>query len=115
MADREKARLQRLWDELRPHFMWQMIKLVFVGGGLTFGYALLRSAANETVSLSWAALIFVISCVGYAGISLYLRSQRDRLHGKSTGMFTAVIVYLPMVLGLGFCVWAYHWFDPLSS
>jgi hypothetical protein len=107
MADKEKTRLQREWEEIRPHFKWEVVKILFGGGVAAAFYAIIRSAANETVSLLWFTLIFIVSSVGYAAISLYLRSQRDRIHGKSTGMFTAMIIYLPILVGLGFCVWAY--------
>jgi hypothetical protein len=106
MAEKEeKSWLQREWEEIRPHLKWEVIKMLFAGGAIAMAgtYAILRTAA---VSPFWVAIIFIVSCVCYAGISLYLRGQRDRLR-KSTGMLIAMLVYLPVMLGLVFCVWAY--------
>jgi hypothetical protein len=63
MAEKEeKTWWQREWEEIRPNFKWELIKIVFAGGAIamTGVYAIFRTAA---VSLFWVATIFVVSCV----------------------------------------------------
>ena len=107
MAETEKSRWQSEWEEIRPHAKWKIIELIFFGGGLAAIYAIVRWAANETVSLLWLIVIFIVSSLGFFFVSLYLRSLRDKEHGKSTAMVVAMMMYLPIILGLAFCVWAY--------
>ncbi len=99
MVDERKSWLEREWEEIRPHFKWEIIRWILGAGVVTGLFTFARSVSNQPVSLQWSILIFLLSSIGWASISLYLRGK--------TRMLSAMIVYLPIVLGLLFCVWAY--------
>jgi hypothetical protein len=102
MVDEKKSWWRREWEELRPHLKFRLLEFVFGGGVLAAIIASMRHVADEPVTWRWLVLLFVISVIGYAVISLYLRSQREK-----TRMSSAMMTYLPIILGLLFCVWAY--------
>src|SRR5712692_4906926 len=109
---------QRRWEEIRPHFIWEIIKFLF-GGGLVTSFVLgvvrlFQWLANTQAQLSWIwlTIIFILSSVGFVVGSLCLRSLRDSgfKNRLSTGAVSAkkmTIIYVPIILGLAFCAWAY--------
>lgn len=111
MEGEKKSEWRRQWEEIRPHFKWEIIRWLFGGGVISGAIAIVRSGTSA--SLSWPALavLFVISSIGYAGISLYLRWQRGtfgyRWPRKFSGMLATIIIYVPIIIGVAFCVWAY--------
>lgn len=98
---------QRGWDDIRPNLFWWAIQTALGSGIITGAYAIIKNAANQTISWFWAVVVFSISFAVFISVSLFVHSQQDKRYGKLKGAFTAMMVYLPIVLGVGFCVWAY--------
>jgi hypothetical protein len=107
MSETEKPNrwLKRGWDDVRPNLLWWIIQGLFGSGLLAGAYAVARSAANENVTLASALIVFGLSCFGFVIASLYVHSRQRGRGG--TGAVMGMAIYLPIVLGLGFCVWAY--------
>jgi hypothetical protein len=102
-----KGWLRRGWDDVRPNLLWWLIQVIFGSGLVSGAYAVLKTVANESVSLLWVLLLFFGSCVVFFPVSLFIRSQQDKRYRKSKGVLTAMVVYMPILLGVAFCVWAY--------
>lgn len=120
MAAENKSLWQRFQDEFGKQLVTNVVRSLFAGlalAGITL-YAVFKALAKLQVQLSWAVLTticlcaLVIGCVGFVALSIYLRGQRDLTFASRLGRWKIagkriVMVYLPVALGIAFCVWAY--------
>jgi len=72
------------------------------------GYAIYAAIQGQPLSIPWLVAIFAVCVIAYVSV-LYLRSRtsapKEREATRLNG--NAAFVYLPIIIGLAFCVWAY--------
>jgi hypothetical protein len=92
-----RKRLKTLWYAIWPSLTWGLIKWAVGAVSLTALYAVVRATINKPISVGTAAVIFGLLFCLILGISIAWRRKQS----------AALIVYLPIFIGLAFCVWAY--------
>lgn len=103
---------RRRWEEIRPNLTWEILRWAIfwiVGGGglLTFTFALIGKWLNQPITNTILAFIFVVSCVLLA-IGILARKRKQVATDAGARLMTnAILIYLPIALGLAFCIWAY--------
>jgi hypothetical protein len=113
---KQKHWWHREWEEIRPHLKFHILMWIAGSGVILSGIVTIyRVVTNTQVQLTWVALlaIFIICTFGFAAISLYLRSLRDiafkeRLVRSTGYLKKAAMIYVPIILGIAFCVWGYY-------
>jgi hypothetical protein len=94
--------LRRLWNDIRPNLIWWILS----SGTITGIIAGFHKFANNPIDGATAAVIFGVCFFGLLIIFFINRPHRTKPI-VAGGVLMRTIVYLPILAGLAFCVWAY--------